>query len=69
VTPELTLSLDVMEPCSTRYGASWTERMRELLEVFGAFNLGFLEALLRAADQRASAAGPTSSSPKGSRGK
>lgn len=54
VTPALTVSLEAMEFCSARYGASWTDRMRELLEVFGPFNLGYLEALLRAADQRAS---------------
>lgn len=54
VTPALSLSLDAMELFSSRYGASWTERMRELLEVLGPFNLGYLEALIRAADQRAS---------------
>jgi CRISPR-associated endonuclease/helicase Cas3 len=54
VTPALSLSLDAMEPFSARYGASWSDRMFELLEVFGPFNLGYLEALLRAADQRAS---------------
>jgi CRISPR-associated endonuclease/helicase Cas3 len=53
-TPELTLSLEVMDLYSARYGASWSDRMRELLEVFGPFNLGYLEALFRAADQRAS---------------
>ncbi|MBX5494622.1 MAG: hypothetical protein IRZ15_04750 [Bryobacteraceae bacterium] len=59
VTPNLKLSLDPMELYSLRYGASWADRMRELLEVFGPFSLGYLEALLCAADQRAS---------KGSRG-
>jgi CRISPR-associated endonuclease/helicase Cas3 len=54
-TPELDLSLDVMEVCSARYGASWSDRMRELLNLWGPFCLGYLEALLRAADQRASA--------------
>ena len=55
-TPEVTLSLDLMElglsPC---YGASWRERMQLLLERLGPFRLGYLEALLRAADCRASA--------------
>jgi CRISPR-associated endonuclease/helicase Cas3 len=54
VTPDLKLSLEPMELYSLRYGASWSDRMRELLEVFGPFNLGYMEALLRAADQRAS---------------
>jgi CRISPR-associated endonuclease/helicase Cas3 len=54
LTPALSLSLDAMELFSARYGASWSDRMFELLEVFGPFNMGYLEALLRAADQRAS---------------
>ncbi len=55
VTPEVTLSLDPMElGLSPRYGASWRERMQLLLERLGPFRLGYLEALLRAADCRAS---------------
>jgi CRISPR-associated endonuclease/helicase Cas3 len=55
-TPTVTLSLDLMElGLSPRYGASWRERMQLLLERLGAFRLGYLEALLRAADCRASA--------------
>jgi CRISPR-associated endonuclease/helicase Cas3 len=40
---------------SPRYGASWRERTQLLLERLGPFQLGYLEALLRAADCRASA--------------
>lgn len=60
-TPAVTLSLDPMELCSARYGSSWADRMRELVDIFGPFCLGYLEALIRAADQRASAAVHTSS--------
>lgn len=53
--PTLTLSLDPMElGLSRRYGASWRERAQLLLERLGPFRLGYLEALLRAADCRAS---------------
>lgn len=53
--PEVVLSLDPMElGLSSRYGASWRERMQLLLERLGPFRLGYLEALLRAADCRAS---------------
>lgn len=55
-TPVVTLSLDLMElGLSPRFGASWRERTQLLLERFGPFQLGYLEALLRAADCRASA--------------
>jgi CRISPR-associated endonuclease/helicase Cas3 len=53
--PKVTLSLDPMElGLSPRYGASWRERSQLLLERLGPFQLGYLEALLRAADCRAS---------------
>jgi CRISPR-associated endonuclease/helicase Cas3 len=34
---------------------SWAERVLELLEIYGPFRLAYLEALLCAADRRASA--------------
>ncbi|WP_437769912.1 DEAD/DEAH box helicase [Sorangium sp. So ce764] len=53
--PSLTLSL---EPAAlgvgARFGASWGERVSGLLEAWGPFALAYLEALLRAADARAS---------------
>lgn len=53
--PLVTLSLDPMElGLSLRYGASWRERTQLLLERLGPFRLSYLEALLRAADCRAS---------------
>jgi CRISPR-associated endonuclease/helicase Cas3 len=55
-TQAITLSLDLMElGLSPRYGPSWRERTQLLLERLGPFQLGYLEALLRAADCRASA--------------
>lgn len=39
---------------SPRTGAGWTERVLGLLDHYGPFTLAWLEALLRAADQRAS---------------
>jgi len=39
---------------SPRYGPSWSERMTELAEAFGPFDLAYLEALLRIADIRTS---------------
>lgn len=39
---------------SPRTGKSWTERVLGLLNDFGPFTLAWLEAILRAADQRAS---------------
>ncbi|MBI2808689.1 MAG: CRISPR-associated helicase Cas3' [Planctomycetes bacterium] len=55
-TPAVAISLDPMElGLSPRYGASWRERTQLLLERLGPFQLSYLEALLRAADCRASA--------------
>ena len=39
---------------NARTGRGWTERVLGLLETHGPFTLAWLEALLRAADQRAS---------------
>ncbi len=51
--PETRLSLAVMDFGAA--GGSWTERMLRLREEFGPFRLAFLEMLLRAADEKASA--------------
>lgn len=53
--PALELSLSLAElGLGTRFGASWGERVCKLLERHGPFKLAYLEALLRAADVRAS---------------
>ena len=39
---------------STRYGASWSERVLSLLKTHGPFRLAYLETLFRCADVRAS---------------
>lgn len=53
--PALTLRLDPAAiGLSIRYGASWSERFQALLRQHGPFTLGYLEALLRIADIRAS---------------
>lgn len=53
--PELALSLECAEMgLNARYGASWRERVTQLLETYGPFKLAYLEALLRAADVRVS---------------
>jgi CRISPR-associated endonuclease/helicase Cas3 len=55
-TPRLTLDL---EPMMLGRGAagkpSWAERMLKLRDQLGPFRIAYLEALLRAADRRASA--------------
>jgi len=53
--PETTLNLaPAAAGLSPKSGAAWTERVLGLLDCRGAFTLAWLEALLRAADQRAS---------------
>ncbi|GAB4197036.1 MAG: hypothetical protein Kow00105_11150 [Phycisphaeraceae bacterium] len=53
--PEITLTLEPAKlGLSPRTGASWRERTLELLDRFGPTALAYLEALLRAADFRAS---------------
>jgi CRISPR-associated endonuclease/helicase Cas3 len=55
VTPEITLSLAPMEMGLSNGQPSWVERVLQLLEDYGPFRLAYLEALLCAADRRASA--------------
>lgn len=53
--PALTLSLGPAAiGIGARYGASWTDRVAGLLAAHGPFALAYLEALVRAADVRAS---------------
>lgn len=53
--PELRLRLDPARlGLSRRYGPSWVERVLALRERYGEFQLAWVEALLRAADVRAS---------------
>lgn len=53
--PEVRLSLEVSSiGLSSRYGASWSERMLELVDSLSSFWLGCLEAIVRASDVRAS---------------
>jgi CRISPR-associated endonuclease/helicase Cas3 len=55
VLPETTIDLaPAAAGLSPRTGPSWTERVLALLAAHGPFTLAWLEALLRAADQRAS---------------
>lgn len=56
--PEVRLDLSLAAMgANPRYGASWIERVDQLRQKFGPFELAFLEALLRAADMRVSARG------------
>ena len=53
--PQVTLRLDpVRLGLSRRYGPSWMERVLDLRRCYGDFQLAWLEALIRAADVRAS---------------
>jgi len=53
--PKSTLHLDAAAAgLNPRTGRGWTERVLRLLARHGPFALAYLEALLRAADQRAS---------------
>ena len=53
--PALRLSLALAEMgIDARFGASWADRVTRLIERHGPTNLAWLEALLRAADWRAS---------------
>lgn len=56
--PPVTLSLaPAAIGLSIDYGTSWSERTQELLSSFGPFWLGYLEAIVRTVDGRASAIG------------
>jgi CRISPR-associated endonuclease/helicase Cas3 len=55
VTPEVTLSLACMEMGRGSSGSSWAERALKLRDSYGPYRLAYLEALLCAADRRASA--------------
>lgn len=53
--PALKLSLELASiGLGSRYGRSWNERVMDLLERHGPFDLAYLEALFRVADWRAS---------------
>lgn len=54
--PETTLRLEIMRLGRSEMGRSWTERTRRLLDAHGPFRLAWLEALIRVADWRGSAA-------------
>jgi CRISPR-associated endonuclease/helicase Cas3 len=54
-TPPVAVSLALASMgLSGRYGASWVDRCQRLLERHGPFALAYLEAIVRAADARAS---------------
>ena len=54
--PAITLSLvPAAIGLSEQFGPSWSERMLDLVASFGPFTLGYLEAITRTADARASA--------------
>ncbi len=55
-TADIALNLSFMELGEGPHGASWLARALALRDRFGPFQLSYLEALLRAADMRASAA-------------
>jgi CRISPR-associated endonuclease/helicase Cas3 len=55
IVPELKVSLTpAAMGLSERYGRSWSERTLTLIDKVGPFTLGYLEAIVRAADVRAS---------------
>jgi CRISPR-associated endonuclease/helicase Cas3 len=54
--PDVTLNMDVMQLGRIGGQLSWAERMLALRQEYGPFRLAFLEAILCAADRRASAA-------------
>jgi CRISPR-associated endonuclease/helicase Cas3 len=54
-TPDLMLDLGPMLLGDSGGGPSWLARMTRLRDDIGVFRLAYLEALIRAADERASA--------------
>ena len=58
VSTRVTLDLNLMDMGENEHGRpSWSARMQALLAEYGPFRLAYLEALIRMADWRASAAG------------
>ena len=53
--PETTLDLSIAQIGLGDGGRSWLERSLALLKCLGPFRLAYLEAIVRAADMRASA--------------
>jgi CRISPR-associated endonuclease/helicase Cas3 len=56
IAPATTLDLDIMQLGEGPRGPSWSARTQRLLNDLGPFRLAWLEALVRIADWRASAA-------------
>jgi CRISPR-associated endonuclease/helicase Cas3 len=62
-THPLTLDMGLMQMGEGEHGSSWLARTISLRDRLGPFHLAFLEAVLRAADSRASAAEALSGAP------
>ncbi len=61
-TPAIRLHLDAANMgLSNRYGASWSERVDEIMQKYGPFQLSWMESLIRVADIQASKGIPAAS--------